>query len=150
MRIVVLKVLSVCLIPTGWSCSWRLVRKVRTVQTFRGSGCRGGRRWEIASYLYGACKHFSEFLKLASRQCSASRVLEYLLRFHSLSLRRVSVFQVTSDIKNIGNVMRKFHEVICGMRCGPARRWVAGAAGSLQSGRQRMVAVFQRQTSLRR
>ena len=25
-------------------------------------------RWEIASYLYGACKHFSEFLKLASRQ----------------------------------------------------------------------------------
>ena len=49
-------------------------------------------RWEIASYLYGACKHVSEFLKLASRQCSASRVLEYLLPFHSLSLRRVSVF----------------------------------------------------------
>ena len=42
MRIVVLKVLSMCLIPTGWSCSWRIVRKVRTVQTFSGSGCRGG------------------------------------------------------------------------------------------------------------
>ena len=38
-------------------------------------------RWEIASYLYGACKQVSEFLKLPSRQCSASRVLDYLLRF---------------------------------------------------------------------
>ena len=38
-------------------------------------------RWEIASYLCGACKHVSELLKLPSRQCSASRVLDYLLRF---------------------------------------------------------------------
>ena len=33
-------------------------------------------RWETASYLYGACKQVSEFLKLPSRQRSASRVLE--------------------------------------------------------------------------
>ena len=80
--------------------------------------------WETASYLYGACKQVSEFLKLPSRQRSASRVLEYLLRFHSLPPKRVSVFQVPPVIKSIGHVKRKFHEVVGGMRCGPARRWV--------------------------
>ena len=81
-------------------------------------------RWEIASYLYGACKHVSKFLKFPSRQCSASRVLEHLLQFHSLPPKRVPVFQVPPVSKNIGNVKRKFHEIIGGMRCGPARRWV--------------------------
>ena len=38
-------------------------------------------RWELASCLCGACKRVSEFHKLPSRQCSASRVLENLLRF---------------------------------------------------------------------
>ena len=80
--------------------------------------------WAIALHLYGACKLVSVFLKLPSKQCSPSRVLEYLLRFHSLPPERVLVFQVPSIIKNIGNVMRKLHEVIGGMRCGPARRWV--------------------------
>ena len=75
-------------------------------------------RWETASYLYGACKQVSECLKLPSRQCSASRVLECLLRFHSLPPNKVPVF------KNIGRVNRKFHDVIGGMRCGAARRWV--------------------------
>ena len=79
-------------------------------------------RWEIASYLYGACKQVSEFLKLPSRQCSASRVLDYLLRFHSLPPRRVPVFQVPPVVRSIGLVKRKFHKVIGGMRCGPARR----------------------------
>ena len=83
-------------------------------------------RWETASYLKRACKQVSEFLKLPSRDCSASRVLEYLLRFHSLPPKRVPVFQVPPVIKNIGHVKRKFHEVIGGMRCGPARRWVQG------------------------
>ena len=49
-------------------------------------------RWEIALYLYGPCKHVSEFLKLSSRQRSAFWVLEYLLRFHSLPPKRVPVF----------------------------------------------------------
>ena len=46
------------------------------------------------------------FLKLPSRQCSESRVLEYLLRFHSLPPKRVPgvpVFQVSPVIKNIGH-----------------------------------------------
>ena len=41
-RIVGLMDHSLCLIPVGWGFSWRIVRKVRTDQTFRGSGCRGG------------------------------------------------------------------------------------------------------------
>ena len=45
-------------------------------------------RWEIASYLYGACRHVSEFLKRPSRQCSASRVLDYLLRLRAGGFRR--------------------------------------------------------------
>ena len=81
-------------------------------------------RWEIASYLYGACKQASEFLELPSRQCSAFRVLEYLLRFHSLPPKRIPVVLVPPVIMNIGHVKRKFHKVIDGMRCGPARRWV--------------------------
>ena len=81
-------------------------------------------RWEIAPYLYGACKHVSKFLKLPSRQCSASRVLEHLLQFHSLPPKRVPVFQVPPVVRSIGLVKRKFHKVIGGMRCGPARRWV--------------------------
>ena len=47
-------------------------------------------RWEVASYLHGACKCVSEFLKLPSRQCSASRVMEYDLRCHSLPPERVA------------------------------------------------------------
>ena len=42
MRIVLLKVLFICLIPVGWGCSWRIARKVQTVRTFRGTGCPGG------------------------------------------------------------------------------------------------------------
>ena len=42
MRIVVLEVLFSCLIPVGWGCSWRVLRKVRIDRTSRGSGCQGG------------------------------------------------------------------------------------------------------------
>ena len=42
MRIAGLKDLSICLIPAGWGSSWRIARKARTGQTFRGSGCRDG------------------------------------------------------------------------------------------------------------
>ena len=42
MRIVGLKDLSTCLILAGWSCSWRIARKARRSQTFRGFGYRGG------------------------------------------------------------------------------------------------------------
>ena len=122
MRIVGLKGLSVCLIPAGWGCSWRTARKARTSQTFRGSGCRGGPGGRLLHICMWQCKQVSEFIKYPSRQCSASRVLEYLLRFHSLPPKRVPVFQVPPVVKNIGHVKRKFHEVIGGMRCGPARR----------------------------
>ena len=37
-----LNFLFVCLILAGCGYSWCIVRKVRTVRTFRGSGCRGG------------------------------------------------------------------------------------------------------------
>ena len=101
MRIVVCKVLFICLIPVGWGCSWRIVRKVRIDGTSRGSGLPRWAQWEIASYLYRACTHVSEFLKLPSRQCSASKVLDYLLCFHSLPPKRVPVFQVHSVVENI-------------------------------------------------
>ena len=42
MRIVGLTSHSICSIPVGWGFSWRIVRKVRTDQTSRGSGFRGG------------------------------------------------------------------------------------------------------------
>ena len=106
-------------------------------------------RWETASYLYGACKQVSEFLKLPSRQCSASRVLEYLLRFHSLPPKRVPVFQVPPVIKNIGHVKRKFHEVIGGMRCGPARRWVQGQLVVRKTSGKRWLRFFNGERILR-
>ena len=99
----------------------RIARKAPNFPWIRLPRCP---RWETASSLYGACKHVSDFLKLPSRQCSGSRVWEYLLRFHSLPPKRVPVFQVPPVIKSIGHVKRKFHEVIGGMLCGPARRWV--------------------------
>ena len=37
MCVVGLKDHSMCLIPAGWGCSWRIVRKVRTDRTFRVS-----------------------------------------------------------------------------------------------------------------
>ena len=106
-------------------------------------------RWEIASHLYGACKHVSEFLKLPSRQCSASRVLDYLLRLHSLPPKRVPVFQVPSVVKNIGNVKRKFHDVIGGMRCGPARSWVQAQLAVRGAGSKRWLRFFDGNRALR-
>ena len=105
-------------------------------------------RWEIASYLYGACKHVSEFLKLPSGQCSASRVVDYLLRFHSLPPKRVPVFQVPSVVKNTGNVQRKFHDVVGRMRCGPARRWVQAQLAVLK-GSKRWLRFFNGKRALR-
>ena len=43
--------------------------------------------------------NLSFWIKHPSRQCSASRVLDYLLRFHSLPHKRVPVFQVPSVVK---------------------------------------------------
>ena len=101
-------------------------------------------RWEVASFVCGACKQVSEFLKLPSRQCSASRVLDYLPRFYSPPPKRVPVYQVPSVVKNIGN-KRKFHDVIVGTRCGPVRRWVQGQRSVRKP---EVVAVLQRQEDL--
>ena len=106
-------------------------------------------RWEIASFLYGACKQLSEFLKRPSRQCSTSRVLEQLLRFHSLPPKRFPVFQVPPVIKNIGHVKRNFHEVIGGMRCGPARRWVQAHLEARKSSGKRWLRFFNGKRILR-
>ena len=77
-------------------------------------------RSEIPSYLYGASKQVSECLKLPSRQCSVSWVLEYLLRFHSLP----PLFRCLQSSRTLGMSSENFHEVIGSIRCGPARRWV--------------------------
>ena len=106
-------------------------------------------RWEIASYLYGACKHVSEFLKLPSRQCSASRVLEYLLRFSSLPAKRVPVFRVPPIIKNIGHFKQKLHGVSGGMRCGPARRWVQAHLEVRKTSGKRWLRFFNGKSILR-
>ena len=105
MRIVGLRGLSICLILAGWGCSW-LLRKARTSQTFRGSGCRGGHGGRLRRTVVG----------LANRFPKASLQTVFCIP--------VPVFQVPPVIKNIGHVKRKFHEVIGDMRCGPARRWV--------------------------
>ena len=106
-------------------------------------------RWEIATYLYGACKRVAEFLTLPSRRCSASGVLEYLLRFHSLTPERVPVFQVPSFFKNIGKVKRKFHEVIVGIRCGPTRREVPAQFAVRKAGSRRWLRFFNVKQALR-
>ena len=62
MRIVGLKGHSVCLIPVGWGYSWRIVRKVRTVRTFRGSGCRGGLGGRLHLFCTGHANRFPKFL----------------------------------------------------------------------------------------
>ena len=76
--------------------------------------------WSAQTFFFG--------IKHPSRQCSASRVWDYLLHFHSLP-HRVPVFQVPSVVKNIGNVKRKFHDVIGGMRCGGSKRWLRFFSG---------------------
>ena len=101
-------------------------------------------RWEIASYLCGACKHVSEFLMLPSRLCSAFRVVDYLLRFHSQTPQKVSVFQVPP----VGQEYFECQPNVIGcMRCGSSAQVGSGAAGSSQSGQQEVVAVLQRQES---
>ena len=59
-------------------------------------------RMEIASYLCGACKHVSEFLKLPSTQCSASRVLDYPLRFHSYHQKEFQFFRCLRSSRMLG------------------------------------------------
>ena len=77
-------------------------------------------RWLRWGTLLRVCVgRVNRFLKLPSKQCSASQVLECLLRFHSIP-QKSSVFQVPPVVQNIGHVKRKFHEVVGGMRCGPA------------------------------
>ena len=64
MRIAGLKDLSICMIPAGWGSSWRIARKDRTGQTFRGSGCRGGlggRLRRISMALANRFPNFSNF-----------------------------------------------------------------------------------------
>ena len=70
------------------------------------------------------------------------RVLEYLLRFHSLPPKRVPVVHVPPVIKNIGHVKRKFHEVTGGMRCGPARRRVQAQLALRKTGGKRWLRFF--------
>ena len=70
------------------------------------------------------------------------RVLDYLLRFHSLLPKGVPVFQVSSVVENIGNVQRKFHDVIGRMRCGPARRWVQTQLAVRKAGSKRWLRFF--------
>ena len=84
-------------------------------QNLKGNHFGQHSRWEIASYLYGACKQVSEFLELPSRQCSASRILVYLRRFLSLPPKRVPVFQVPPVVRSIGLVNSTRLLVACGM-----------------------------------
>ena len=132
-RIVGLKGPSICLIPVGWGYSWRIARKVQIVRTFRGSRCL---------ICMEHANRFPNFLSFPP-DCSASRVLEYLLRFHSLPPKRVPVFQLPPVIKKIGHVKRKFHEVIGGMRCGPARRWVQAHLDVRKTSGKRWLREFQ-------
>ena len=118
MRTVGLKDLSIGLILAGWGCSWRVARKARTSQTFRGSGCRGGLGGRLRRTSMGLASRFPNFLSFPPDSVLHPGFWN-LLRFHSLPTKRVPVFQVSPVIKSIGHVKRKFHEVI-----GPARRWV--------------------------
>ena len=61
MRIAGLKDLSICLIPAGWGSSWRIARKARTGQTFRGSGCRGGLGGRLRRISMELAKRFLNF-----------------------------------------------------------------------------------------
>ena len=62
MRIMGLKGQSICLIPVGWGCSWRIARKARTSPTFRGSGCRGGFGGRLRRISMELANRFPNFL----------------------------------------------------------------------------------------
>ena len=53
---------SICLIPVGWGHSWRIVRKVRIVRTFHGSGCRGGLGGRLHPICMWHANRFPNFL----------------------------------------------------------------------------------------
>ena len=63
--------------------------------------------------------------------------------------QEVSVFQGPSVVKNVGNVKRNFHEVIGGMRCGPARRWVQAQLAVRKAVGKRWLRVFNGKRELR-
>ena len=50
---------------------------------------------------------------------------------------------------SIGNVKRKFQDVIGGMRCGPARRWVQARLGVRKAGSKRWFPFFNGKRALR-
>ena len=54
-----------------------------------------------------------------------------------------------SVVKNIGNVKRKFHDVIGGMRCGPARRWVQAQLAVRKAGSKRWLRFFNGKRAIR-
>ena len=134
MRIVLLKVLFICLIPVGLGLFLAYCAKDSNRSNFPWNRMPRWPRWESASYLYEACKHVSDFLKLFSRQCVA---------------KRVPVFQVPSVVKNIGNVKRKFHDDVGGMLCGPACRWVQAQLAVRKAGSKRWLRFFNGKRALR-
>ena len=136
---------------TGRACvlwfsrsSLSAVRMVRIHRTSRGSSCRGGLGGKLHHICIMRANMFPNF-----SQCSASRVLDYLLRFHSLPPKRVPVYQVPSVVENIGNVKRKFHDVIGRVRCGPACRWTQTQLAVRKAGSKRWLRFFNGKRALR-
>ena len=89
--------------------------------------------WEIASYLYGACKHVSEFLKLPLRQCSTSRVLDFQSSSFSGALGCEEYWECQAKVPRC----QKSHALWASAQVG------SDAAGSSQSWQQEVVAVLE-------
>ena len=139
MRIMVFKVLFICLSPVGWGCSWRIARKVRIDRTSHGSGCRG----HLGVKLLHMCMVRANMFPSFSSFPRDSVLLPEFWIF------RVPVFQLPSFVKNIGNVKRKFHDVKSRMRCGPVRRWVQTQLAVRKAGSKRWLRFLNGKSALR-
>ena len=124
MRVVGLTGHSICLIPVGWGYSWRIVRKVRTDQTSRGSGCRGGLGGKLHHICMVRANRFPSFSSFPPDSIPPPEFWIIFFVFIPYHPKLFQFFQVPPVVRSIGLVKRKFHKVIGGMRCGPARRWV--------------------------
>ena len=97
----------------------------------------------------GHANRFPNFLSLPPDSVLHPRFWNISCGFILYHPKGVPVFQVAPVIKNIGHVKRKFHEVIGGMRCGPACRWVQAHLDVRKTSGKRWLRLFNGKRILR-
>ena len=126
------------------SCSWRIVRKVRTARTFRGSGCRGG----LGGKLHLTCmERANMFLSFSSfPPDSALRPRFWTILFGSILYHPRSFgFSGSVRCQEHWECQAKFPRSYWWHALWACSPLGSGAACSSQGGREKMVAGLQRQ-----